>query len=365
MSLEDNTSIDFLENIEENNIPYKSDDVSEDYVFGLEDLENLTTAPVKQGPMRNVKTLSPKPENSSAHSEVFDAFLSETDIRLKDVVDKVFSRSDRPFVVIRDDKIEYVNKTFFKLVELNSEQNVLHQKFLKFVAKEDWDFLAKNIGEMLTNNEAMEINLICGVHKTIKVKFEAIYLSDDQHFTFILIGERLGARTASVMSMYDQLTGLPNFYLFEDRVQVLVNYENYKDVRQKKNMIAVAGVAIDNFDDLKAIGMHEWVLKKLAEKLMLSLKKTYTVGSGLKYQFWILMPDIMDEESLKLELSKIQTIFQEPIADNFTAHELSASIGVSIFPEPAASAKKLIEQTILSIQKAQKEGGNRLQIFGI
>ena len=77
------------------------------------------------------------------------------------------------------------------------------------------------------------------------------------------------------------------------------------------------------------------------------------------------MPDIMDEESLKLELSKIQTIFQEPIADNFTAHELSASIGVSIFPEPAASAKKLIEQTILSIQKAQKEGGNRLQIFGI
>ena len=247
MSLEDNTSIDFLENIEENNIPYKSDDVSEDYVFGLEDLENLTTAPVKQGPMRDVKTLSPKPENSSAHSEVFDAFLSETDIRLKDVVDKVFSRSDRPFVIIRDDKIEYVNKTFFKLVELNSEQNVLHQKFLKFVAKEDWDFLAKNIGEMLTNNEAMEINLICGVHKTIKVKFEAIYLSDDQHFTFILIGERLGARTASVMSMYDQLTGLPNFYLFEDRVQVLVNYENYKDVRQKKNMIAVAGVAIDNF----------------------------------------------------------------------------------------------------------------------
>lgn len=49
---------------------------------------------------------------------------------------------------------------------------------------------------------------------------------------------------------------------------------------------------------------------------MLSLRKTYTVASGLKYQFWILLPDVMDEESLKLELQKIQKIFEEPVADN-------------------------------------------------
>ena len=130
-------------------------------------------------------------------------------------------------------------------------------------------------------------------------------------------------------------------------------------------MIAVIGIGIDNFPALKTIGMHELVLKKLAEKLMLSLRKTYTVASGLKYQFWILLPDVMDEESLKLELQKIQKIFEEPVADNFTEPDISASIGVSVFPEPGSSAKKLIEQTILSIQKAQKEGGRRMQIFGI
>jgi GGDEF domain-containing protein len=78
-----------------------------------------------------------------------------------------------------------------------------------------------------------------------------------------------------------------------------------------------------------------------------------------------LLSDVMDEESLKLELQKIQKIFEEPVADNFTEHDISASIGVSVFPEPGSSAKKLIEQTILSIQKAQKEGGRRMQIFGI
>ena len=184
-------------------------------------------------------------------------------------------------------------------------------------------------------------------------------------FTFILIGERLNRRAANTLSMYDSLTGLPNFYLFEDRVQVIVNYENYKDVRQKRNMIAVACIALDNFEAFKSIGLHDLILRKLAEKLMLTLRKTYTVGSGLKYHFWILLPDVMDEESLKLELSKIQAIFREPVADNFTNHEISASIGVSVFPEPATSAKKLIEQAILSLQRAQKEGGNRMQIFGL
>ena len=292
-------------------------------------------------------------------------FLDETDVRLRDMVNKVFRRSDRPFVIVRDDRIEYANRTFLNLLDIKSETDILKEKFLKLVAREDWEFLAENIGEMLINNEAMEIRLVTAGHKILKVKFDAMYLSDNQHFTFILIGERIIPKTVTAMGMYDPVTGLPNFYLFEDRVQVAVNYENYKDIRQRKNMIAVIGIGIDNFPALKTIGMHELVLQILAEKLMLSLRKTYTVASGLKYQFWILLPDVMDEESLKLELQKIQKIFEEPVADNFTEHDISASIGVSVFPEPGSSAKKLIEQTILSIQKAQKEGGRRMQIFGI
>ena len=367
MSTLDTTSIDFLETVNDETtiLPASSDNPSEEYVFGLEDLETLSSL----HPEKVIQKFQSSDNNESkvqlSESEVTDAFLDETDIRLRDVVEKVFRRSDRPFVIIRDDRIEYANNVFLNLLEYSQIHDILHQKFLKFVAKTDWDFLAKNIGEMLTNNAAMEVNLITGAHKQIKAKFEAMYLSDKQHFTFILIGERINVRASSVLNMYDQVTGLPNFYLFEDRVQVIVNYENYKDVRQKRSMIAVVGVALDNFSALKSIGLHDLVLRKLAEKLMLTLRKTYTVGSGLKYHFWILLPDVMDEESLKLELNKIQAIFKEPVADNFTNHEISASIGVSVFPEPATSAKKLIEQAILSLQKAQKEGGNRMQIFGL
>lgn len=291
-------------------------------------------------------------------------FLSEIDVSLSEIINKVIQGSSRPFVIIRDDKIEYVNQTFLKLMEIGSEIEVLREKFLKFVAKEDWNLLAENIGEMLTNNKNLVIRLQTPEGKIIKTHFDAIYLPDNQHFSFILAGENIVEKKVAVSGLYDNLTGLPNFYLFEDRVQMAVNNENYKDVRFNKNTLAVVGVAIDNSVAFKKIGIYELVLKKISEKLALSLKKTYSIASGLKYQFWILIPDITSDENLNIELQKIKALFDEPVADNFTEHEVLTSIGISVFPEPATSAKKLIEQSILAIKKAQKEGGNKMVFFG-
>ena len=100
---------------------------------------------------------------------------------------------------MRDDRIEYANRTFLNLLDIKSETDILKEKFLKLVAREDWEFLAENIGEMLINNEAMEIRLVTAGHKILKVKFDAMYLSDNQHFTFILIGERIIPKTVTAM----------------------------------------------------------------------------------------------------------------------------------------------------------------------
>ena len=117
-----------------------------------------------------------------------------------------------------------------------------------------------------------------------------------------------------------------------------VNAENYKDIRQKKNMIALAGVSVDNMKAFKNMGIDDLILRKLSERLVLSLKKTFTVASGLKYQFWVLIPNVDNMENLDVEIKRIKAAFDEPVADNFTEHHLDASIGVSIFPEPATSA---------------------------
>ena len=94
------------------------------------------------------------------------------------------------------------------------------------------------------------------------------------------------------------------------------------------------------------------------------LRRQYTVASGLKYQFWILIPEVQSSADLNVEIQRIKAVFDEPVADNFTEHQVVVSIGVSIFPDPSTSAKKLIEQAIMAVRKAQKEGGNKIILFG-
>lgn len=293
-----------------------------------------------------------------------DNFIDSLDVHLKDIVDKVFKNSERSFVIIRDDKIEYANKTFLKVLGVAGEDDVFQTNFLKFVIKEDWNLLAENIGEMLTNNKKLLVRLKLPDGRTFRMSFEAVYLPDNQHFTFILVGDRIVTKSSLVSGLYDELTGLPNFYLLEDRVQMAVNAENYKEANQKRNMLALVAIGIDNLQAFKAIQMDDMILRKMAERLVLSLKKSYTVASGLKYQFWILIPNLDSIEILDNELKKIKSAFDKPVADNFTEHQLVSSIGVSVFPDPAPSAKKLVEQAIMAVQKSQKDGGNKVVIFG-
>lgn len=316
---------------------------------GLEDTQNVPAAAVTaqaEAAYRDDKTV---PADN----------FEDIDIKLSDVVSKIFEQSHRPYVIVCDDKVEYMNRAALDLVGASEPAQVLHHNFFEFVIKEDWNKLAENIGVMLTDNAEVQFMMKSPLDKVSKVKMRAIYVPDSQHFSFILVGvppETNVQPAGNVVSMFDALTGLPNFYLFEDRVQVAVNNENYKDVRQARNMIAVLGVSLDNLQNLKQAKMDEFVIKKLASRLVLGLPRHYTVARGLKYQFWVMMNDISSEAELEVEAAKVRAMFDEPVADNFTEHFVHASIGISVFPRPAKSAKKLIEQSIAAVGEAQKRG---------
>ncbi len=303
-------------------------------------------------------------ESADVSSSQEHNFISEADIRLDDVIKKVFESSERPVIIVSDDKVEYVNKTAQKILEAE-EKDILGQNFFSFVDEDDWNKLAENIGVMLTDGKNVRANLKSAEGKLYNVGLEAIYLPDARHFSFILIGQERAevlpqekaAERPTALNLYDEVTGLPSFYLFEDRVQMAINYENYKDSRLRKNMVAVIAVSIDNIFVLRQQGIADFVLKKLASKLVLSLKKNYTVARGMAYEFWIMMNDISSMGDLDLEMRKLNAIFMEGVSDNITEHTINTSIGISIFPTIAKSAKKLLEQTIKATKKSQEKGG--------
>lgn len=327
------------------------------YNIDLEALENYQARPVTAAAV-NV-------DDAVAEDKYF---WQELDVSLADMTSYVFDDDERPIVMVSDDKIAYLNKAAQNMLELSSQKEAMGGKFLRFVEKGDRDKLASGIGEMLADAAKQTIHLKALSGKIHAVEFRAVYLPDSLHFSFILIGNHEVKPVPSQQifnNLYDELTGLPNFFLFEDRVQMAVNYENYKDVRLPRDLIAVAAVSIDNIEMFRRLNLESFAIKKLANTLVLSLKKNYTVARGLRYQFWVLMPEIANEHVLKIELEKLRAIFNEGINDNFTTHEVVASIGATVFPKPAHSAKKLVEQAIFALRQAQERNGNRLELFDL
>lgn len=324
------------------------------------DLENIEKFNVTSIDMAAANNITPILKEEPQEHQLWQ----DLDVNLADMVSYVLDSSERPIVMVSDDKIAYINLAAIRILELKNIKNALGETFLTFVDKSDWNLLAANIGEMLTEAKKLKIKLKSVSSRVHSVEFQAIYLPDSSHFSFILIGGHEARNERPVLNnLYDDKTGLPSFFLFEDRVQMAINNENYKDIRLPKDMVAVAAISIENIDTYKALHLEDFAIRKIANTLVLSLKKNYTVARGLKYQFWILMPDIINEQTLELELEKIQAILKEGVSDNFTTHEIVYSIGISVFPEPARSAKKLIEQTISAVKKAGQSPESNLVMY--
>lgn len=163
--------------------------------------------------------------------------------------------------------------------------------------------------------------------------------------------------------MFDSLTALPSFDLFEDRLQTAINNEMNKDIRLKKNRIAVAGVYLDNLAMFGEEEIRHMLLRKTGEKLTAALPANFTVARGINYHFWIMMPNMPGEQEINLEVSKIQNVILQPISDNFAQYRLLCSIGISVFHGREITAKNLVEEAIVSLQKAQSDGENKIVYF--
>ena len=313
-----------------------------DFGVDLESLELVDAAPpTAELPMQ--KKAEPKEHD----------FWQDMDISLNDIINVFISNSERPVILVSNDKIAYLNDTAKHMLEIADLKQVREAPFLQFVDKRDWNVLTANIGEMLTSGTKQKIRLRSMLKKQVNMEFQAVYLPDSSRFSFILVGNHFESRSEdqSLDGLYDELTGLPTFFLFEDRVQMAINNENYKDARLQKDMVAVAAIDIDNLEVFQQLNMEDFVMKKLAGIL------------GLKYPFWVLIFGLRSRYDLEVELNKIIGIFKQGINDNFTTHEIFASIGCSIYPESAQSAKKIIEQTIAALKEAKGKEGNALVFY--
>jgi diguanylate cyclase (GGDEF)-like protein/PAS domain S-box-containing protein len=178
--------------------------------------------------------------------------------------------------------------------------------------------------------------------------------------------EDLSVRTAELerMAHYDPLTGLPNRVLLADRLEQAMA----QSIRRKA-LLAVAFLDLDDFKPINDLHGHangDVVLHTVAERLRQALRAGDTVARLGGDEFVIVMLDLDSRLELEHLLQRVLASVTESIQlpDAGLAVKISASIGVTVFPQAASiDADQLIRQADQAMYRAKLDGKNRYRFF--
>ena len=163
------------------------------------------------------------------------------------------------------------------------------------------------------------------------------------------------------LAYHDALTNLPNRVLLQDRIeQAKQNADRYNKI------FAICFIDLDNFKDINDNFGHDYgddVLFKFAQKLQKNIRKVDTVARVGGDEFILLLEHLDGNDEVEMILKKIQEKLEKPLVSKSKEFNISASIGISIYPNDGDNIKSLITKADDTMYRAKKEGKNRYQFY--
>ncbi len=160
---------------------------------------------------------------------------------------------------------------------------------------------------------------------------------------------------------HDNLTGLPNNTLFEERLG--------DEVTRAKNLgtkIAVMMIGLDQFkqiNDTMGRRAGDVLLIEVGTRLRKTLKQKDMVARLRGDEYSILIPDVSDSGASDEIAQAILDAVRRPCAAAGHTISATASIGVAVYPNDGADQEELQRAADAAMQCAKSLGGDRIQNF--
>ncbi|MEO8804397.1 MAG: EAL domain-containing protein [Rudaea sp.] len=162
--------------------------------------------------------------------------------------------------------------------------------------------------------------------------------------------------------LQDALTGLPNRLLFNDRLETTI-----KTAHRTSEMFAVLFVDLDRFksiNDSLGHGVGDQVLIAVSKRLRASVRASDTVARYAGDEFTMILRHIVQRDDVMRIAEKIVRVMEVPLAlDDGGELHITASIGVSFYPDDAASAERLLKHADVAMYSAKGLGRNNFQTY--
>jgi diguanylate cyclase (GGDEF)-like protein/PAS domain S-box-containing protein len=193
-------------------------------------------------------------------------------------------------------------------------------------------------------------------------RVRAVRLRDGIAITACDITERK-RHEASLLhhAQHDHLTGLPNRTLLADRIGQAIERARRNGVKA-----AVFLVDLDGFkrvNDTLGHAAGDAVLVTAAVRLQAAVRGVDSVLRIGGDEFVVVMPEIADPADVAHCGEKVLASLRQPIEIDHRAACIGASIGVSVYPDSAATIDELLRQADSAMYAAKRRGKNLLVFF--
>ena len=165
------------------------------------------------------------------------------------------------------------------------------------------------------------------------------------------------------IARYDILTGLPNRALLADRLQ-----QEMAHCLRRRHQLAVVFIDLDGFkqvNDQHGHSVGDELLISLAQRMKGVLRDGDTLARIGGDEFVAVLTGLEAARDCEVVLSRLLTVAADAVVIHQTLLRVSASIGVTIFPQDSADSEKLLRHADHAMYQAKQAGKNRCHYFDV
>jgi diguanylate cyclase (GGDEF)-like protein/PAS domain S-box-containing protein len=163
------------------------------------------------------------------------------------------------------------------------------------------------------------------------------------------------------LAEHDLLTGLPNRMLLNDRIDQGISLAH-----RHSGKVAVLFLDLDGFkhvNDSLGHSMGDELLRSVAKRLLACVRSPDTVSRNGGDEFILVLQDMKQPNQAAITARRVLKALADPHKVGQLDLHVTASIGVSVYPEDGPDAETLIKNADTAMYQAKASGRQNFQFF--
>lgn len=252
------------------------------------------------------------------------------------------------------------------------DEHVSIEKWFEVIAQEDLDLFVRSLNKYITEPQRRHFQIECrvraenGIMKWIRTRGMAIW--DESGIPVRVAGsitditdQRRADEKIHRLAYYDSMTGLPNRTLLADRFIVAA-----AGAQRKGKKVAVFFLDLDNFKAINDTIGHTYgdqLLLQVGKQLTLRMRKSDTLARLGGDEFIVLQGNVGSMEEVYKLAVRLLEIFKKPWTLDDREFYVTASIGISVYPDDGSDLQELMKNADTAMYRAKENGRNNFQVF--